>query len=32
MILAATGLERERRIVAAPGVEAIASGGDHQRL
>ena len=32
MILAATGLERERRIVAAPGVEAIAGGGDHQRL
>jgi adenosylhomocysteine nucleosidase len=32
MILAATGLERERRIVAGPGVEAIAGGGDRQRL
>jgi adenosylhomocysteine nucleosidase len=32
MILAATGLERERRIVAGPGVEAIAGGGDHERL
>ena len=32
MILAATGLGRERRIVAGPGVEAIAGGGDHQRL
>src|SRR5215470_8985295 len=32
MILAATGLERERRIIAGPGVEAIAGGGDRQRL
>jgi adenosylhomocysteine nucleosidase len=32
MIIAATGLERERRIVHGPGVEAIAGGGDHQRL
>jgi adenosylhomocysteine nucleosidase len=32
MILAATGLQRERRIVAGPGVEAIAGGGDHARL
>ena len=32
MILAATGLERERRIVAGPGVEAIAGGGDARRL
>jgi adenosylhomocysteine nucleosidase len=32
MILAATGLARERHIVAGPGVEAIAGGGDHQRL
>jgi adenosylhomocysteine nucleosidase len=32
MILAATGLQRERRIVAGPGVEAIASGGDPARL
>jgi adenosylhomocysteine nucleosidase len=32
MILAVTGLQRERRIVAGPGVEAIAGGGDSQRL
>jgi hopanoid-associated phosphorylase len=32
MILAATGLQRERRIVAGPDVEAIASGGDSVRL
>jgi hopanoid-associated phosphorylase len=32
MILAATGLQREQRIVSGPGVEAIAGGGDHKRL
>lgn len=32
MIIAAAGLERERRIVDGPGVEAIAGGGDHARL
>jgi len=32
MILAATGLQRERRIVAGSDVEAVAGGGDHQRL
>jgi adenosylhomocysteine nucleosidase len=32
MILAATGLQRERRIVAGPDIEAIASGGDPARL
>lgn len=32
MIIAAVGLERERRIVDGPGVEAIASGGDKLRL
>jgi hopanoid-associated phosphorylase len=32
MILAATGLQREQRIVAGPGIEAIAGGGDHERL
>jgi hopanoid-associated phosphorylase len=32
MILAATGLQRERRIVAGPDVEAVAGGGDHARL
>ena len=32
MILAATGLQRERRIVAGPGIEVVASGGDHARL
>jgi adenosylhomocysteine nucleosidase len=32
MIIAAAGLERERRIVDGPGVDAIAGGGDHQRL
>jgi hopanoid-associated phosphorylase len=32
MILAVTGLERERRMLAGPGVEAIAGGGDHVRL
>jgi adenosylhomocysteine nucleosidase len=32
MILAVTGLQRERRIVAGPGVEAVAGGGDHLRL
>jgi len=32
MILAATGLQRERRIVAGPDIEAIAGGGDPVRL
>jgi hopanoid-associated phosphorylase len=32
MILAATGLQRERRMVAGPDVEAVAGGGDHVRL
>ena len=32
MIIAAVGLERERRIVSGPGVEAIAGGGDRMRL
>ncbi len=32
MILAATGLQRERRIVAGPDIEAIASGGDPAQL
>jgi hopanoid-associated phosphorylase len=32
MILAAVGLRREQRIVAGPGVEAIAGGGDQMRL
>ena len=32
MILAATGLQRERRIVAGSDIEAIASGGDPVRL
>lgn len=32
MILAATGLQRERRIVAGPDIEAVAGGGDHERL
>jgi hopanoid-associated phosphorylase len=32
MILAAVGLQREQRIVAGPGVEAIAGGGDQARL
>ncbi len=32
MILAATGLQRERRIVAGPEVEVVAGGGDHGRL
>jgi hopanoid-associated phosphorylase len=32
MILAAVGLQRERRIVAGPGVEAIAGGGDQKQL
>jgi adenosylhomocysteine nucleosidase len=32
MILAATGLQRERRIVAGPDIEAIASGGDPVQL
>ena len=32
MILAVTGLERERRMLAGPGVEAVAGGGDHGRL
>ena len=31
-LLLATGLLRERRILAAPGVEAVAGGGDHARL
>jgi adenosylhomocysteine nucleosidase len=32
MILAATGLQRERLIVAGPEVQAVAGGGDHVRL
>jgi adenosylhomocysteine nucleosidase len=32
MILAVTGLERERRMLAGPGVEVVAGGGDHARL
>src|SRR5689334_6076800 len=32
MILAAVGLQREQRIVAATGVEAIAGGGDHKQF
>lgn len=32
MILAATGLQRERRIVSGPDIEAVAGGGDHERL
>lgn len=32
MIIAAVGLERERRIIDGPGVEAIAGGGDMARL
>src|SRR5258708_9856892 len=32
MIVAVTGLEGERRVVAGPGVEAVAGGGDHVRL
>ncbi|CAN5743818.1 phosphorylase [soil metagenome] len=32
MILAVTGLQRERRILAGPGVEVVAGGGDHARL
>jgi len=32
MIIAAVGLERERRIVGGAGVEAIAGGGDHRQL
>ena len=32
MILAVTGLERERSILAGPDVEAVAGGGDHARL
>ena len=32
MILAVAGLQRERRIVAGFGVEAIAGGGDHKRF
>jgi hopanoid-associated phosphorylase len=32
MILAVTGLQRERRIVAGPDVEAVAGGADHARL
>jgi hopanoid-associated phosphorylase len=32
MILAATGLQRERRILEGPGVTAIAGGGDAERL
>jgi hopanoid-associated phosphorylase len=32
MILAVVGLQRERRIVAGAGVEAIVGGGDHKRL
>lgn len=32
MILAATGLRRERSIVTGPEVQAVAGGGDHARL
>jgi hopanoid-associated phosphorylase len=32
MILAVTGLQRERRLLAGAGVEAVAGGGDHARL
>ena len=32
MILAVTGLQRERRILAGPGVEVVAGGGDQARL
>jgi hopanoid-associated phosphorylase len=32
MILAATGLQRERRMIAGPGIEAVAGGGDPGRL
>jgi adenosylhomocysteine nucleosidase len=32
MILAATGLQRERRIVAGPDIEAVAGGGDPAQL
>ena len=32
MILAVTGLERERRMLAGPGVEVVAGGGDHVQL
>jgi hopanoid-associated phosphorylase len=32
MILAVTGLQRERHLLAGPGVEAVAGGGDHARL
>jgi hopanoid-associated phosphorylase len=32
MILAVTGLQREARILAGPGVEVVAGGGDHARL
>jgi hopanoid-associated phosphorylase len=32
MILAVTGLQRERRLLAGPGVEVVAGGGDQVRL
>ncbi len=32
MILAVTGLQRERRILAGPGIEVVAGGGDQARL
>lgn len=32
MILAVTGLQRERRLLAAPEIEVVAGGGDHARL
>ena len=32
MILAVTGLQRERRILAGPGVQVVAGGGDQARL
>lgn len=32
MILAVTGLKRERRILAGPGIEVVAGGGDQARL
>jgi hopanoid-associated phosphorylase len=32
MIIAVVGLERERRIVDGPGIEAVAGGGDRMRL
>lgn len=31
-ILAVTGLQREARLLAGPGIEVVVGGGDHQRL